>query len=154
MSRAYQAMIKIKVINGGQRETFFVSESIISECSKLFKHAEDVRGTIIFEDVLPSTFQTFVTWMYTGRIQDNTKPNSPTFSELVDLWLLAELLQIPKLQNRSMLLMEEQRTILESIPFACVWGVYKVTTEPHPLRSYMAFMCFAGPWRLNIKHKY
>jgi len=64
--------------------------------------------------------------------------NLPCFADLVDLWLLAEKLMIPDLQNAAMRGMGVQSPRTFALPLEALERAYQNTAKGSPLRSYLA----------------
>lgn len=86
----------------------------------------------------PATFGLLLNWMYTQDIKFNQNIH-PMQATLVHLWILADYLQIPKLQNQAIDLYHVLSITQDNMgPTAATgWSarhVYESTTETSPLR--------------------
>lgn len=98
-------------------------------------------------------FGVMVEWLYTGNIteelcQDRGLSNvqklaedRPTFSQLLDVWILADYLLAPQLQNFLVDLMEAKhmkRAVPPVNDFACF---YRRTQSGSPMRKFLVDLC-------------
>jgi hypothetical protein len=90
-----------------------------------------------FEDTDIEVFGTFVNWLYTQRITDS-EGNAPSYCSLTNLWLLADRVMVPRLQNRLFAELDNSRlkkaTSMSPDEYQ---RVYDNTHEDSPLRGYI-----------------
>lgn len=133
-------MVTIKVSLDEAEDTFAVHKNFICFYSPYFKAAfngsfeEGESQTLNLEDASPSAFAIFVNWLYTQRIEE---PNSDklTMSNLLELWLLADRILIPRLQNETLAILNKAR--YEHYSGGKFKRVYDNTHEGSPLREYL-----------------
>lgn len=91
------------------------------------------------EFIAPVMFGRVLSWLYTQQI---TVAGEPRIShmEAIQLWLLAELLEIPKLQDAAILYLEQSRSFRkhQDLDPAFLQYVYSATTEASLIRNYIA----------------
>jgi len=91
------------------------------------------------EETQPETFGIFVNWLYTQNII-NEEGDSPSSSTCIRLWILADKILAPQLQNQALIhleaarLSDEKSKRLGSGIFQYVWDN---TTKESPLRTYL-----------------
>lgn len=94
-------------------------------------------------------------WLYTQQvrdlrckdvsIEDGSKrqvKDTPTMDQLVSLWILADYLQCPNLQNQAIdliILKDSRRMAFNS---SCIMPVYENTLPGSPLRKVFVDICF------------
>lgn len=91
--------------------TFVVHKNFICFHSPYFNAAfngESQTLDLEVDDASPDAFAIFVNWLYTQRIEDTSK-DSVRVSTLLELWILAGRLLIPKLQNATLRMLDEAR---------------------------------------------
>lgn len=82
---------------------------------------EATTGEVVLDDVDAEVFGLFVQWLYTQDIMDpdssttgeTIKKQMPSTTHLIELWLLAEYLQVPKLQNYVLKVIKEREKPLD-----------------------------------------
>lgn len=86
-----------------------------------FTEAKTMRVELVDEN--PETFALVVEWLYTHKIEVSGRGvgksiycEEPNFGTLLDTWMLADYLQLPKLQNIIMRLMDERVTYYKELP--------------------------------------
>jgi len=83
----------------------------------------------------PEVFNLLAEWIYTQKVIED-KNNPPPMHQFVDLWLLAERYEIPRLQNFALDGMEYRRMeFKDSISYWCD-RIYLKTSESSLLRKY------------------
>lgn len=138
---------------------FMVHKEVACFQSPIFDHAfnDDVGSTefesqtFCLENVTPRTFQMLVQWMYSNTIRlRQLRGEAPFFSgfEVTDdvkreedmtmacLWVLAEKLKMPKLQNTLIERIDRITNLCQQIPCATYHYIYRSTKEDSPLRKY------------------
>lgn len=107
--------------------------------------------SMTLEDVEDATFESFVTWVYTQAIPFVTGIDGITDYEsdninLIRLWILADRLLIPQLQNSAIFRLEESRRRYKHkllFPLEIAKEVYEQTETTSPLRRYLVDLCAA-----------
>lgn len=93
------------------------------------------------EDVYPVTFGILVNWIYKQTLEEQIGWVDDQ-ATLLDLWLLADRLLIPQLQNQALTLLENVRGLQNpegrAIPSHMFRPIYDNTSEDSPLRKYIA----------------
>lgn len=88
---------------------FQIHKSFLCFYSPYFKAAlnspftEGKNQAVDLDEMCPVAFSMFINWVYTQRIERSDKLDI-TMNNCIELWILAERLLIPKLQNEVMLL--------------------------------------------------
>lgn len=94
----------------------------------------------ILADIDIDVFGLFVQWMYTeSLLSENLEPAYQ--HQLMAVWILAKRLQIPKLQNDSIDMLEEQRQMEGGIQDKTFAYVYSNTVRGDTLRRYLVDAC-------------
>lgn len=93
-------------------------------------------------DEKPATFEVVVNWLYTHdvgvRVQDDSwEEHCATIGKLLDTWILAEYLQMPRLQNTIIRLMSDQITKMPNIPYKKFNRVCQIVGRDTPLYTWM-----------------
>lgn len=150
-----QDMVTVNVKNeqGTKEKSFTVYKEFICYYSPFFDAAfngsfrEGETQTMLWEDVEPTEFALFVRWLYTQNVLDVAGHSQPSLWELTNLWILADRLLIPKLQNEVIFAFEQLR-FCSNLPARCFERAY--TTAPESaLRRYIARL--AVPTSSNYK---
>jgi hypothetical protein len=109
---------------------------------------EATTGEVILDTTDPAVFGLFVEWLYTKDIaliecedkalseKERYNKDKPTAVQLVRLWLLAEYLQVPQLQNLAIDVMQQKWERSHLINSDAVEVAYKETTAGSRLRIY------------------
>ncbi|RDL36028.1 uncharacterized protein BP5553_06640 [Venustampulla echinocandica] len=144
-----QSIVTIHVSRNKRKQTFLVHKQFICFYSSYFNAAfngefqEGQTQTLELENVFPSLFAIFVNWIYTQKIvaDDNY---APTLFSLIQLWILADRLLVPKLQNKILGQLEIRRA--DNVPFSgeTLASFYNHTVTGSPLRRYLAAWCSNG----------
>lgn len=95
----------------GKEEEFIIHKHLVCATSRFFKAAcsklwTEGRGKIVrSSEVKLETFQAYVVWVYSGKVTVNNNPengNGGAFDNLIDLYLLGDVLDDIKLRNNTM----------------------------------------------------
>ncbi|KAK0112499.1 hypothetical protein ONS96_001735 [Cadophora gregata f. sp. sojae] len=127
--------------------TFQVHKNYLCHYSPYFRAAltgpfiESSDQSVQLEDTSPSIFGIFVNWLYTQTLI-NKSSEQPLSSHLFKLWILADKMLIPRLQNDILSMLEEARKS-KGLPSAVFAYVYENTAEGSVLRRYIVEMCMA-----------
>ncbi|KAF8848134.1 hypothetical protein BDZ45DRAFT_539644, partial [Acephala macrosclerotiorum] len=108
------------------------------------KFTEGETQTYKLEDVGQRTVRLLIHWMYhqeldIGKITSQMK--SLTDKMLVELWVLADKLLIPPLQNTIIHELERQRNRFRATSTSCINYVYEKTAPGSPLRRLFVSWC-------------
>lgn len=138
-----QPIVKIHVkFEEGSTETFKVHKNFICYYSPFFDaafngdFAEGESQEMEFHEVDLQTFGMFVNWLYTQSIvlSDHSQP---CCRFLLYLWILADRILVPKLQNQIIRQLDERRVLEKRLPSSSFNFVYEHTTEGSLLRKYI-----------------
>jgi len=99
--------------------------------------------TRTFLDGDPNTFKRIVEWLYTEEIQ-KVGEHLPQFCELLDLWLMADLLVMPKLQDDAMKLLLDRSLLPPPTLVIDCEHIYNNTIEGSPLRRLLVAYTVGG----------
>lgn len=143
--------IHVKNENATKEQSFIVHKEFICYYSPFFDAAfngsfiEGASQALDLEDVEPAIFALLVGWIYSQTVppQDAYIPRSA----LCALWVLADRLLIPKLQNEVIVALDIASTHFTSARptgAASTW-VYQKTTSRSPLRRYLTHLVAAAP---------
>jgi hypothetical protein len=95
------------------------------------------------EEVEGKIFGIFANWLYTQTIEDEDA-KVPSADQLIQLWVLADRLLVPTLQNQALLVLDKQRQkdAPGSRPSSCYYNyAYEYTKDNSPLRLYIIEYC-------------
>ena len=146
-------MVTVNVSKGTYQKSFLIHKEFLCHYSPYFDAAfngnfqEGANLTLDLEDTSPNTFDIFLDWLYTQKVPSDLEKgeNGPdVLRQLVDLWLLADRLLIPKLQNEALVALEQTRIALHVRPKYSFNHVYENTVEGSPLRRYMVQLGGSG----------
>ncbi|PLB45788.1 hypothetical protein P170DRAFT_428975 [Aspergillus steynii IBT 23096] len=127
-------------------------EYLLRDCSSLFDRLCGERAgetptdePIELKDTEPDLFRRMLLWVYRGELTPPIYPFPGDGEFLVDLWALAERLEIPNLQNRAFqaLKAEIENRSPRSVTSEMIRHVYHKTGKGSSLRIYTV-----GAWRL------
>jgi hypothetical protein len=162
-------LVEISIGNGKILKTYLIHRNFATYDCPVFERAfngkfieADTQVYIISDFDFPDTFADVMHWMYTGDIFSVQgridgiayDPSAVDFEKLCRLWVLADRLLIPELQDRAIdqLLrqdFEESATAKDSVPLA-VW-VYKKTSSGSPLRRLLTYKyAFGLDWKQGL----
>lgn len=152
------------MIVGPEELKFGIHKDQLCAISAYFKAAleggfqETVRGEVVLKETTALAFGMFNEWLYTGTIKQELCMESgsmtlqklgkdkPTFSELLDVWVLADYLLAPKLQNFIVDMMEAKH-MKRAIPPLHEFGYFYIHTQSgSPMRRFLVDMCI---WRFR-----
>lgn len=134
---------------GKEKEPFKVHKNYICFYSPYFDAAfngsfsEGQTQELDLEETEPKTFGIFVNWLYTQQIV-NEEGAIPRSSTLIDLWILADKILVPSLQNQTLKLLEQCRKEDGRLSSSSFHRAYESTTEDSPLRKYLVCACSHG----------
>ena len=114
--------------------------------------AEAETQMVELYEVKPETFGIFVNWIYTQDIFSEGG-EIPNVQGLVHLWLLADRLLVPSLQNKALDLIESTRQQKgnDRLPSEIFPVIYENTNAESALRLYVVRVCSA-PYLAKIKN--
>jgi hypothetical protein len=92
------------------------------------------------EEVEGKTFGIFANWLYTQTIEDEDA-KVPSADQLIQLWVLADRLLVPTLQNQALLVLDKQRQENHRLPSSSYNFAYENTKDNSPLRLYITECC-------------
>lgn len=130
------------ITNSVKLESFTVHQKLAYFWSPVLKAAFEgqfMEGTTItmeMTDTRREAIPLLIGWMYSGKI-DDINNNSPSSQDLYCLWILADKLLIPELQNCTMLAIQESATKV-GVPLSSSPYVYSATMPDSQLRRIMA----------------
>jgi hypothetical protein len=94
------------------------------------------------------TVRLLIQWFYTQELgtrqPEEELEDRDCFQEdlaLAKLWVLADKLLLPRLQNQVIEKMEEIRTALNELPTSCATYIYEKTAAGSPLRRWLVHVC-------------
>jgi hypothetical protein len=138
-----QPIVEVQVIPpSGDTKTFRVHKNFICYYSPFFDAAfngnfvEGDTQSMNLEETSTEAFGIFVNWLYTQGIE-NSKKGLPCCEALIDLWLLADLVLVPRLQNDAMEKLAEARLLRKGLPTSVLTRAYNHTAKGSLLRRYI-----------------
>ena len=145
-------MVTINITHAGQKEPrkFIVHRDFICHYSPYFDAAfngdfiEAHTQTLDLDEFWPRVFELFINWIYTQTLCDN-RGKTLDICWMVPLWLAAENLLVPELQNQTLELMNQERFRLQQNPAPdVIQYLYDNSTEECALRHYVIATCGAS----------
>ena len=97
-------MITVEVGNGAETQIFSVQQDFLCYYSPYFRVAcerssqEEQTNNLIIKEHHPAVFGTLLNWIFTQRLED-LNGELPKAKTLIRLWVLADKLLVPELQN-------------------------------------------------------
>lgn len=88
------------------------------------------------DEVEPRIFGIFVTWLYSQTIKDEDG-NIPAPEKIVRLWIFADRILCPRLQNQAIVALDAARIQYGPFTYAVPKLVYDGTPTGSPLRQYL-----------------
>ncbi|KAF8859757.1 hypothetical protein BDZ45DRAFT_725098 [Acephala macrosclerotiorum] len=147
--------VNVRKNEDGEYETFRVHSNYICHYSPFFQAAfnggfeEADKQELNLEDTNPLAFGVFVTWLYTQNIcrdsEDAMKNDITWYSVLIDLWILADTILVPRLQNQTLEDIDKHRAVVKRIPRRLYHQIYDGTSPGSPLRLYLIDYCINSP---------
>lgn len=153
-------LVTFTVGEGEDRRDFLVHKEFACRYSPVLRAAFDsnfIEGQMqayTLEDTDEETFRLLVQWFYTQRLDslpsdDQFDPKSAEFEDKVDaqqtrltgLWVLADKLLLPKLQNLALYAIDRTRIKTARSPTHCFDRIWEGTATDSPLRRYMVDIC-------------
>ncbi|KAL5351655.1 hypothetical protein ACLOAV_003515 [Pseudogymnoascus australis] len=142
----------------GMHKDHLVNTSPYMKAAFMGKFQEASMGVVTLKETSVETFGMFNEWLYTGvitskycvekglSIPDLLARDKPTFSELLDVWLLADYLLVPQLKNFIADYMVAKHKRRHAIPRQDFNYFYKNTQAGSPMRKLMVDICV---WRFS-----
>lgn len=127
-------------------KAFIIHENVICHHSAFFRAAftgrfrEAQNLSLTFTDTSEEVFGIFVQWLYTQTIQDS-KAQLPSRELLFELWILADKILVPALQNQTIEALNELRITTSIIEISDIRHVYQNTASGSPLRRLLVDQC-------------
>lgn len=129
----------------GEKKTFQLHHNFIVAQSRYFKAAfnssfiEGETQEVLLEDADPKIFGLFATWIYNGKIKVDYR-RLDACGLLIELWLFCDRIIAPKLQNKTLELLDEARESRGALPTTHLRQIYENTTPESVLRKYLQFV--------------
>lgn len=141
----------ITLLIGKDNKKFVVHKTFACYYSPVFDAAfngafdNSKTQTYDLGEVEENTVALLVAWIYSQKIVTPEAAVNETFKafqfNLVRLWVLADQLMIPQLQDVSIALLEESRASVERIPTTMLQYAYQNTTPQCKLREWFLYAC-------------
>ncbi|OBT48082.1 hypothetical protein VE00_01023 [Pseudogymnoascus sp. WSF 3629] len=153
----------VYVIVGPERQKFGMHQDHLCATSPYFKSAfegkfqEAELGEVTLKHTSVATFEMFNEWLYTDNVTEELcreenmtasqmyDKDKPTYPQMLDVWVLADYLLVPRLQNHimdKMIARFNNRQIMPILDFAYF---YKNTQLGSPIRKFMVDL-FVWRW--------
>jgi hypothetical protein len=160
----FKSFVNMASITVGPQNTLFnVHRALLTHHSPFFAAALDGafakshNHTVHLPDVEPKHFEHVVLWLYTGCLEDKRfffKDNKPTFFTLLDLYALADRLDVEGMRNalcdRIAVLAEETNSVPTP---ADTYILYETVRESSPVRVLVLdLFCFKKTDNLIATH--
>jgi hypothetical protein len=140
-------MVTVKV--GSDLKPYYVHKTLICSRSSYFKAAftsgfkDGKEGVIEFKDLQVPAFELFILWLYhQDTWHGESGDDHPAALDLIQLYIFADMIQIPALKNDTIKLLEKQvmRTG-QGVPLQHLNYLWANTPDESPLRRFLADMC-------------
>ena len=145
------AIVTVEVGEEKESHIFSVHEDFLCYYSPYFRalfegsFQEAQTKKSVLREHSPDVFEHFLNWMYTQRLEVlGEELPDPDF--LIRLWVLADMLLIPDLQNIAIKGIEKQSSMSNSVCSNMYQYVYENTVLDSPLRKLMVFQV---AWQLD-----
>lgn len=142
----------VTFVVGPAKKEFVVHKSFACHTSPILKAAfnsdfiEGQTQRYTLEDTTEGAFRLFSEWVYTQNIYwDGESKDEPRSYWLPEVWVLAEKLLVPKLQNRAIDLIEDLRKKRGAVGHTITW-IYQNTPYGSPLRR-----IYVHQWAWNVQ---
>jgi len=152
ISRNSHELVTLLVGKGTNVKKFVLHKDFACYYSPVFKAA--FNGNFIegqtqeyhLEDVSEETAQFLVQWIYHQTLTIAQLDNGGAYirkewRDLVHLWVLADKLLIPRLQNVVLRYLYQVMIRIKTTPFSIIPYVYEHTTSNSPLRRFVVDYC-------------
>lgn len=149
--RNMQDLVTILVGKAAEEQRFVVHKALACHYSPVFNSAfngdvqEGQAQTYHLEDTSKGAIQLLVQWIYMQKLDLNHFPQETKLGQKVhcvaEVWVLADKLLIPRLQNAAALEIATQTFKSGKIPTWSLNYVYKNTGQGSPLRSLFIRLC-------------
>ncbi|KFZ04807.1 hypothetical protein V501_08964 [Pseudogymnoascus sp. VKM F-4519 (FW-2642)] len=141
------------IIVGEQKKEWRIPSDILCFHSAYFKAA--LRGSFLggkeqkveFQDENPAAFEVVVEWLYTHAIKEYRPDegydfgDEPSFARLLDTWVLADYLQMPKVQNAVMNMLNDRVSSRQITLIVEFTRIYDMVADNSRLKIWMADTC-------------
>lgn len=149
----------VYVVVGPEGKKFGVHKDQLCASSDYLKAAfggsfqEAVRGEVVLKETSAMAFGMMVEWLYTGKITeelcqdrglsnaDKLAKDKPTIPQLLDVWILADYLLAPQLQNFLVNMMESKHMKRAVPPVNDFTYFYQHTQKGSPMRQFLVDLC-------------
>jgi len=139
-------------------KSFTIHKDFLCHYSSFFNAAfngsfnESMTKIMDFETPSCDSFGLFVDWIYSQKLGDG-EGELPCAKELVNLWVLADSILVPALQNKAMEAINEHATKHADLPSGFFVHLYQTTTEESKLRALFIDMFVAFPNSITNPHE-
>lgn len=144
--------------NNGKSKEFVVHKSFICHYSPFFdaafngRFAEGATQSMLYPTHSLEAFGSFIDWIYSLKIEDGNG-STPCIQELVYLYVIADHLLIPKLQNQ---VLEKINGVVgesKELPTAIFGYVYANTTDGHALRRLIVDLYIQYAGKIEVENE-
>lgn len=145
--------VMITVIVGPEQEKFSIHKDFLTYNSPYFAKAlhgqfsEATEKKVELDHTTVTAFGLFQLWIYKKDLKEScTNDSLPSAEDLADLWILADYLQMPGLQNKAIDLLVQQREKVQKVATNHIIKIWEQTRSEAPLRTLFVDFC---AWRLD-----
>ncbi len=151
--------VNVKIHSSQKLHPFRVHKNYICHYSPYFEAAfngnfvEGANQVLDLDDTKPKIFGMFLNWLYSQEVVDD-EGNSPSCSDYINLWILADRLLVPTLQTHVLAQLGISRKANEkgkSLSSGIFQRVWDNTIEGSPLRAYLVEAMVKKPKPSGIK---
>ncbi|KUJ12520.1 uncharacterized protein LY89DRAFT_688195 [Mollisia scopiformis] len=97
-----QTIVTIELQSPAETTNIPVHKNFITHYSPFFASHFSTSDHLTIANISPSTFNIFISWLYTQTISQPHQLSHPDINVLISLWLLADHFLVSKLQNQIM----------------------------------------------------
>ena len=155
----------VKLVVGPDKEEFVVHKEFACYHSPVLKAAfnstfiEGQTQTYTLEEVIAPVARLLVNWLYTQQLDllqpEDYSQKTKEDLELARLFVIADKLLIPQLQNAIIVLFHKALAAGKDQPVSCVKYIWENTTKENPLRRLILHYCvfYFNPIWLSKNHQ-
>ena len=134
----------VTLLVGPDKGKFLIHKDILCEASRYFDAAfssgfkEATEQTLALEQENPRIVESFINWIYTGRLNyvvPKDRTTVPLYEEPLELYLLADKYEVPKLRRQLVQYFYDLRSNHTLQPLATFTRLYDKTTDNDGLRK-------------------
>ncbi|KAE8445136.1 hypothetical protein EG329_013738 [Mollisiaceae sp. DMI_Dod_QoI] len=131
-----QTIVTIDLESPSASASIPVHKNFITHYSHFFAAHFSTATNLKVADVTPSTFNIFLSWLYTQTVSQPNQLSRPDINVLISLWLLADRFLVSQLQNQIMAMIFE-KSFSGYIVRESFWEVFEKTERGNKMRTFL-----------------